>query len=401
MNELAIIETITAVEVYSNGKLDPLLDRIEKEVMSFIPVTETAKGRKEIASIAHKVAQSKTRLDELGKQLKSEAQKTVKTVDAERKRMRDRLDQLKEKVREPLTRYEEAEKEREAELARRIEAIRLTVPTHDTDGNPKWSAELKTGLLALRSIVIDDSFLHRVNDAALEKERAIVALESLIVSTERAEAERTELERLRREAEEQKQRERDEAIRREAEEKARKEAEEKAAAERRKAEADRLAAEKAAQDELDRLEKEKRDAENALQREKEEAKRKAEEAEAKRLADIQAEKDRAEKARVEAENKRLADIRAAEEKAEREKQEMIRKQEEKDRAERERKVAEEKRIEQERLAEKKRQENEAHRKVINNNILTILVANGVDATIGKKIISAIVKGQMPNVSINY
>lgn len=110
--ELVAIEKYDMVALFSDGGADPLLDEIEKQAESIVTDVTTEKGRKEIASMAYRIARSKTTLDNEGKRLKEEAQKTVNTVDAERKKIRDRLDALKEKVRAPLTEFEQREKER-------------------------------------------------------------------------------------------------------------------------------------------------------------------------------------------------------------------------------------------------------------------------------------------------
>lgn len=60
----------TALAVYSaDSGLDPYLQAIRAEIDGFTPDPTTKKGRDAIASIAHKVARSKTALDNLGKEL--------------------------------------------------------------------------------------------------------------------------------------------------------------------------------------------------------------------------------------------------------------------------------------------------------------------------------------------
>lgn len=86
--------------------------------MSFVPDITTAKGRKEIASLAYKVAQTKTYLDGLGKDLVAELKEIPKLIDANRKTVRDRLDELKAKARQPLTDYEEEQARIKAEEAK-------------------------------------------------------------------------------------------------------------------------------------------------------------------------------------------------------------------------------------------------------------------------------------------
>ncbi|WP_272537590.1 MULTISPECIES: cell envelope biogenesis protein TolA [Providencia] len=111
-NELVVIEKSTALEVFkSSDSVEDIIRKVEQEVNSFIPDVSTAKGRKEIASLAYKVAQSKTYLDGLGKDLVAELKEIPKLIDANRRTVRERFDTLRDKVRLPLTEWE-AEQER-------------------------------------------------------------------------------------------------------------------------------------------------------------------------------------------------------------------------------------------------------------------------------------------------
>ncbi|NCC62922.1 MAG: hypothetical protein EOM12_18870, partial [Verrucomicrobiae bacterium] len=61
---LVVLEPTTALSVFADAaKVDPILAAIKKVVAEFTPDITTAKGRAEIASLAHKVARSKTYLD--------------------------------------------------------------------------------------------------------------------------------------------------------------------------------------------------------------------------------------------------------------------------------------------------------------------------------------------------
>ena len=110
MTKELIPQNITAVQLFSENGLDPLLNRIKSEIDKFVPNVETEKGRKEIASFARKIASSKVLIEKVGKELVSEIKAKAKLIDAERKRSRDTLDQWRDEVRQPLTEYEEAEK---------------------------------------------------------------------------------------------------------------------------------------------------------------------------------------------------------------------------------------------------------------------------------------------------
>lgn len=112
---IALPEPESALAVFGKPQgLDPYLAKIKEELDSFVPDVSTKKGRDAIASIAYKVAQSKTALDNIGKDLVAELKDVPKKIDAERKRMRDLLDQWKDEVRKPLTDWEDAEEARKA-----------------------------------------------------------------------------------------------------------------------------------------------------------------------------------------------------------------------------------------------------------------------------------------------
>jgi len=122
MNNLSIVlEKDNAIAVFTGEAMDETLIKIEKEVLSFVPDTSTAKGRKEIASLANKVAKSKVALDGAGKTLVSDWKSKAKLVDVSRKTARDFLDNLKVKVRLPLTEWENEEKRKQEEAELKAE----------------------------------------------------------------------------------------------------------------------------------------------------------------------------------------------------------------------------------------------------------------------------------------
>ena len=112
LTHLAVIETISASVVFVPGGVDTILGKIEAEVRATKTDISTASGRQAVASLAYKVARSKTALDEMGKELVSELKAKTGAIDAERRTIRDRLDALKDEVRRPLTDWENADKAR-------------------------------------------------------------------------------------------------------------------------------------------------------------------------------------------------------------------------------------------------------------------------------------------------
>ena len=114
------INSLAPAIIFQKGGIQPILDAIRDEVIGEVPDLETEKGRKQIASLAHKVSRSKTALDAMGKDLADELNAQLKPINAERKLARDTLDALRDEVRKPLNDFEAAK-----EAALRAENERL------------------------------------------------------------------------------------------------------------------------------------------------------------------------------------------------------------------------------------------------------------------------------------
>lgn len=210
-----------------NG-LDPFLAKIREEIDGFIPDVTTRKGREAIASIAHKVARSKTALDNVGKELVAELKEVPKLIDAERKRVRDTLDAWKDEVRKPLDEWEAAEAARVTKLQNGIDWFNL----RSTENADLDADELKATLEKVQSIVVGEKWEEFEAEAHRAKAAAVEALTAQLSKLEKFEADQAELSKHRAEAEAREQKEREERIAREAADKARIEAEQKAQAER-------------------------------------------------------------------------------------------------------------------------------------------------------------------------
>lgn len=348
--EIALVPKENALQVYSteNG-LDPYLQQIRTEIDAFDPDVSTRKGREAIASIAHKVARSKTALDNIGKELVADLKEVPKKIDAERKRMRDLLDAWKDEVRRPLTEWEEAEAARVARHQGEIDKINLRLECRDLD-----SAELKANIAWLEGLAISEAWQEFEAEAARAKDKALIALHEALLAREKFEAEQAELERLRAEAAAREQKEREERIAREA------------------AEAERLAAERRAQEERDATTRREAEAKAAAERRELELKLQAEQAEREK---VEAQR-RAEQAERDAQAR--AEAAAA--------------------AERQRQADEQARIERETAA---READKAHKKTINNEALAALIAGGMPEECAKQAITLIAQRKVPHISINY
>ncbi|MEQ0366928.1 hypothetical protein ABLV54_08735 [Klebsiella sp. JB_Kp042] len=274
--DLVVIEKKNAMAVFTNNdQLDPLIEAIEKEARSLVPDVTTKKGRDAIASMAHKVARSKTYIDNAGKDLVAELKALPKQIDESRRVVRERLDALKDEVRRPLTEWEAEQERIKAEEA--MNALHAEALAMNEEFDRQLAARIESD--HEMALLMNDAFDREQAEKKAEAERQRIAREE--------EIKRLAEEKAKREAAEQAQREIDAAAAREREAilaKERAEREQREAAER--AEREKQAAVEAerrkAQEEADRI---RREAEQREQARLAEEKRKADE-QARREADV-------------------------------------------------------------------------------------------------------------------
>ncbi|UKS45644.1 hypothetical protein [Klebsiella michiganensis] len=285
--DLVVIEKKNAMAVFTNNdQLDPLIEAIEKEARSLVPDVTTKKGRDAIASMAHKVARSKTYIDNAGKDLVAELKALPKQIDESRRVVRERLDALKDEVRRPLTEWE-AEQERikaeEAMNALHAEALEMNIK-FDQELAAKFEADHEMALL------MNDAFDREQAEKKAEAERQRIAREEEIKRQAEEKAKREAAEKAQREIDAAAAREREAILAKERAERERIEAQQRAEREQReaaeRAEREKQAAVEAerrkAQEEADRI---RREAEQREQARLADEKRKADE-QARREADV-------------------------------------------------------------------------------------------------------------------
>lgn len=394
--------TVVAEQV--NKAFHTIYGKIEEEIAAFVPDVTTEKGRQAIASLAYKIARTKTGLDEAAKNVTADQKQIIDAVNAERSKMREDLDKLKATVRAPLDAWEE-------ERQRQQEETKKAIARHDADciaANGKPSQWIADTIGEIEHELYCEAAFGAENVERLEESKAATLdlLRGMLADAEKREAEAAELEQLRREKAEREEKERQE---REAEEARKREEEEKRRQEEERERIAKEAAEKAEREALQKIEDAKREAAEATRR--------AEEAEARR---IQAEKDaeaqrvyeaeQEQKRQIEAEERRQREAEEAkrreEEAAAKAEEEARRREEEAARKERERIQQEKAEEERQRLAQEKADQERAadlaHRKKVNSAATAaIMKAAGVSEADAQAIVIAIYKGQVPNVSISY
>jgi colicin import membrane protein len=294
MEEKALIikEKLDVSVIFTEKGMSLLLTEIEKKAKDFEPDITTDSGRKEIASMAHKVARSKTLIDDVGKDSVAEQKKKVDDCNKYRKQARDFLDNLKDEVRKPLTEWEaeqdKIKKEEDAKFMLKIEARSKELVSF---GKPMQFNDI--------AMLTDTEYKALLSETktAYEAEQTRIAEEKIKMEADKAELERLRAEQLA------------------AQEKIRLEQE----AERLKLDAIR----KEQEDAQRKIDAEKKGIEDAKRAEQERKDREAFEKKAAEQAKIQAEKDAAEKIRL-AELKREQEAKEAQAKTEREAAEKIR-----------------------------------------------------------------------------
>lgn len=161
-----------AVGLFINSEgLAALVQAVKEKVAESSPDVTTAKGRAEIKSLAHKITRTKTAVDEAGKNLVAKYKEIPVKIDANRKRLRDELDAIRDEYRRPLTEWEQAESDRIEALKARVDAFRTAanVTLETSDAARKWIDHVQ-------GMEIDDSFAEMKGPAAVAKGEALTRL---------------------------------------------------------------------------------------------------------------------------------------------------------------------------------------------------------------------------------
>jgi len=352
---LVHVEAMTALEIFKPGAIDPIIEGIEAEVRSQAAQLDisTEANRKALASLAFKVAKSKTFVESQRKALVADEKKRLAKIDEEGRRIWNRFEALQDEVRKPLTDWENAEKSRIADHEAALKEIEAAAVECQMNYARSGSAIIQSRIESIEKDCRDwEEFGQR---AAGVKAVALNSMRRCVADAQKLEEERAESERLRAEAAERAIKEREEAAAKAAKEKAEKEAAALAEYEARKAEGER----------------------QRLENERLQAEARAKQAEAQRIAAEQAAERRAKEAAEQAKRDQEAAI-------ERERQRVAAE------AERERQAAE------------KREANKKHKAKINREAAAALEKNCVlDAGVAELIVIAIAKGLIPNITIAY
>lgn len=351
-----------AVVLFDQDKFDAFYAKLQADIDAVPVDLTTKKGRDAIASASAKVRTEKASIDRDRKRLTQEWRDNTALVNGAWKGIEARLDDLAVSARKPLTDWEEAEKSRIAAIDGMIAQLKAHARVDSLD----TAAMVRERGTQVWNIALDpDVYQDRLAEVEQIKAEAVDALKNALARLTKEEADRAELERLRAaEAE---------RLAKEQAEREEREAAERAQAEARAAEERRVAAEKAEQERLARV---RQEAEDRAKREAEAA------AKAERLR-IQREHDEA----LAAERRRAEEA----ERAAQAERDRIAKEEADRQAEADRIAAEQAR----------READQAHRTSVKTAAKQALMTCGADEETARKIVVAILAGEVPNVTLRF
>ena len=240
ITSLAKVEVLTAMQLFDGTTIDAILAVITAECRAVPVDISTEKGRKACASLAYKLARTKTFVEDQRLKLVSDRKRELAAIDTEARRVKGHLEALQAEVRKPLTEWENAEKVRvaghESNIAK-LAALRQweTTPTLE---------EIDARLTELEGVYASAAEMQEfVARAVAEKSLTLDTLTRRRDELVEAERNRKELERLQAEAAERDRIANEERIAREARERAEASAALQVAEAEQAAEAERVAAE--------------------------------------------------------------------------------------------------------------------------------------------------------------
>ncbi len=132
---------------------------------------ETADGRTNLASIAYKVRRTKTYLDNLGKSLTEEWAKNKKLVDNSRKSVREFLDTLAEKIKEPVKQFEIKDDARKEKIQGYIHEL---ISQYEDSLAHQTRQALEKNINTLNELSISEDLFQEFYNTAIEEREEIL-----------------------------------------------------------------------------------------------------------------------------------------------------------------------------------------------------------------------------------
>ncbi len=336
--------------------LESNFSEYSSEIAAEVPQIDSKEGRARIKALGAEINKKLAEVDTPMRDYLRDIKKQPKLIEAIAKENKEKFTKLRADILKPL---EEAQKPLDEDLAT-LNEVPTICGRHDIN-----SERLNEIIEQVESFDLDSVWPELKRKFKVAHENALTTARVTLERVEAQEAQAAELAELRRKQEEAERIERERKIREESEKKAREEAERKAQKEREDVE--RRAVEAKQREEAAKAaeERAKRDAELAEERRKQEA-------EAAKQREAQAKIDAEERAKRQAEAAAAAERKAIADEEERQKREA-----------------------------QQREQDKKHRTTINRRNLAVLLSMGISEADGKKVITAIAKGELPDIRIYY
>lgn len=196
--------------LYVSGGLDPFYQQIRQQVLSEVPDLTTPKGIARIKSLAAQVASSKVAIEKPGRDYLRQLKEMPKAIEAELRDWKEKMDALRDEVRQPVTELEEKEKARITALDARLNQIQTIKAA--TELTQQTSATLTGYIDHVNAIVIDESWQEYQQRAELLKTVTLAELDKALDRAVVFEKQQAEIARLKAEQEERDRLQREEQI---------------------------------------------------------------------------------------------------------------------------------------------------------------------------------------------
>lgn len=355
-------ETFIITEFKSGGIdtvksfLENNFDTYSAEINAEVPQIDSEGGRKRIKALGVEINKKLAEVDSPIRDYLLDIKKQPKLIEAIAKENKEKFTKLRADILKPL---EEAQEGQNVILQMLSDVpVNCAVPGITSE-------EIKALIKHTEECPIDSVWPELKKKFKVAHENALTTARVTLERVEAQEAQEAELAELRLKQAEAEQAERDRKVAEEAERKAREEAERKAQKEREDVE--RRAVEAKQREEAAKQAEAKavRDAELAEER-------RAQEAEAAKQREAQAKIDAEAEAKLQAEQAAAAERKAIKDEEDRQKREA-----------------------------QQRENDKKHRTTVNRRNLAVLLAMGISEDDGKKVITAIAKGEIPDIRIYY
>lgn len=193
VTELIKLPDITADKaptIFGHNSLNQFVEAVRSAVINEVPDLSTDKGRKRIASLAATVARSKTAVDDAGRLYLKKLKEQPKVIEAELRQFEADMNALRDQVRAPLNEWQAKKDAEEAKVQAAIDQVvaRFTLPADAT------ADEIQSALFGLeQEPLTEEVFGAKLEEAEAKRAYGITVLNEQLGKRQQYEREQAEL----------------------------------------------------------------------------------------------------------------------------------------------------------------------------------------------------------------